>query len=117
MQFNVAYNRNKVLAELDALISENPRIRLYEVARTLGVDRHTIDNAMRSRRNMSFREYKRSCLLRAAKTMLGQPHLSVKEIGIKLGYGSASSFSRFIQDATGKTPSQLRNEDSADRSK
>lgn len=106
----MTYNQRKLLKELDVLVSNTPRIRLSEIARTLGVDRHTIENAMRSSRNTSFREYKRRELLQMALAMLNQPDVSVKEIGIKLGYSSAASFSRFVQQSTGKSPSQLRKE-------
>jgi transcriptional regulator GlxA family with amidase domain len=104
----MTYNRRQLLKELDVLVSTTPRIRLSEIARTLGVDRHTIENAMRSNRSISFREYKRNELLQMAKAMLDQPNVSVKEVGIKLGYSSAASFSRFVQKSTGKSPSQLR---------
>ncbi len=98
------------MSEVDALLSDRPYMRLSDIADTLGVDRHTIENAMRSRRKITFREYRRRGLLQAARRMLDQPHLSVKEIGIKLGYASAASFSRFIFRATGKSPSRLRND-------
>jgi AraC family transcriptional regulator, transcriptional activator of pobA len=104
----MTYNQRKLLKELDVLVSNTPRIRLSEIARSLGVDRHTLENAMRSTRNTSFREYKRQELLQMAMAMLNQPDVSVKEIGIKLGYSSAASFSRFVQQSTGKSPSQLR---------
>jgi methylphosphotriester-DNA--protein-cysteine methyltransferase len=106
---DVTYNHNGLLSQLDALVAETPRMRLSEIARTLRVDRHTIENAMCSRRKITFREYRRRYLLQAARKMLDQPHLSVKEIGIMLGYSSAASFSRFAQQATGKSPSRLRN--------
>ena len=106
----MAYNRRALLKKLDALVSGSPRIRLSEIAGTLGVDRHTIENAMRSNRHMSFRQYRRKELLKKAQELLEQPHLSVKEIGIKLGYASAASFSRFVQQSTGKSPSRLREE-------
>jgi len=106
---HVTYNRHKLLIEVDALISATPRIRLAEVARALGVDRHTIENAMRSRRKTTFREYRREVLLQAAKTLMDRPDCSIKEIGIRLGYSSPASFSRFVRQATGKSPSQLRN--------
>lgn len=105
----MTYNHNGLLKQLDELVAETPRMRLSEIARTLGVDRHTIDNAMRSYRKITFREYKRRHLLQATRRLLAQPHLSVKEIGIMLGYSSAASFSRFVHQATGKSPSQLRN--------
>jgi transcriptional regulator GlxA family with amidase domain len=104
----MTYNQRQLLKELDALVSNTPRIRLSEIARMLGVDRHTIENAMRFTRNTSFREYKRRELLQMAVAMLNQPDISVKEIGVKLGYSSAASFSRFVQQSTGRSPSQLR---------
>jgi transcriptional regulator GlxA family with amidase domain len=106
----MTYNRRQLLKELDTLVSATPRIRLSEIARSLGVDRHTIENAMRSTRSTSFREYKKNELLQMARAMLDQPNVSVKEVGIKLGYSSAASFSRFVQKSTGKSPSQLRKE-------
>jgi transcriptional regulator GlxA family with amidase domain len=106
----MTYNRRQLLKELDELVISMPRIRLSEIARSLGVDRHTIENAMRSTRSISFREYKRHQLLEMARTMLYQPNVSIKEVGIKLGYSSAASFSRFVQKSTGKSPSQLRKE-------
>jgi AraC family transcriptional regulator, transcriptional activator of pobA len=105
----MTYNRRMLLKEVDALITSTPRMRLTEIARSLGVDRHTIENAMRSTRRISFREYKRRKLLQMAHVMLDMPDVSIKEIGIKLGYTSAASFSRFMQQVTGKSPSQLRN--------
>jgi AraC-like DNA-binding protein len=106
---DMTYNRRMLLKEVDALISSNPRVRLTEIARSLGVDRHTIENAMRSTRRTSFREYKRKRLLQMAHVMLDIPDMSIKEIGIKLGYTSAASFSRFVQHVTGKSPSKIRN--------
>ena len=106
----MTYNQRKLLKELDGLVSNTPCIRLSEIARTLGVDRHTIENAMRASRRTSFREYKRRELLHMARVMLDRPDISVKEVGIRLGYASAASFSRFVQQATGKSPSQLRKE-------
>jgi transcriptional regulator GlxA family with amidase domain len=104
----MTYNRRMLLKEVDDLVSSTPRIRLSQIARALGVDRHTIENAMRSNRQISFREYRRQELLQMARAMLNRPDISVKEIGIKLGYSSAASFSRFVQQSTGKSPSQLR---------
>jgi transcriptional regulator GlxA family with amidase domain len=107
----MTYNRRMLLKEVDTLIASTPRIRLSDIARSLGVDRHTIENAMRSTRRISFREYRRKELLQMVRAMLEQPDVSIKEIGIKLGYSSAASFSRFVQQSTGKSPSQLRDSD------
>ncbi|HSW40755.1 MAG TPA: helix-turn-helix domain-containing protein [Acidobacteriota bacterium] len=104
----VTYNRKTLLTELDMIFSETPGKRLSDIAREMGVDRHTIENAVRTRKNCSFRDYRRDALLKAARAMLAQPGLSIKEIGGKLGYASGASFSRFIRQATGSSPSRLR---------
>jgi transcriptional regulator GlxA family with amidase domain len=106
----VAYNSGRLLKKMDALLSDEPYMRLSDIAETIGVDRHTIENAVRSRRRTTFREYRSRLLLQAARKMLDQPHMSVKEIGIRLGYASAASFSRFIFRATGRSPSRLRDD-------
>jgi methylphosphotriester-DNA--protein-cysteine methyltransferase len=104
----MAYNQRRLLQEFDALVAGASRIRLYEIALALGVDRHTIEKAMRSVRGMSFRDYKRRELLYRAHALLDKPTVSVKKAGESLGYSHGSSFSRFVHKSTGKTPSQLR---------
>ena len=106
----MTYNRRMLLKEVDALVAGKPRIRLSEVASSLGVDRHTVQNVIRRTKRVSFRTYQRKKLLEMAHMMLNMPDVSIKEIGIKLGYSSAASFSRFMQQLTGKSPTQLRSD-------
>jgi two-component system response regulator YesN len=108
---SMTYNHRRLLEEMETLFSGTPSIRLSDIARTLNIDRHTIENAIRKNRRISFREYRRRKLLQMARSMLRQPNISIKEIGIRLGYASAASFSRFIQKSTGKSPSQLRKDE------
>jgi len=107
----MTYNRDALLKRVDALIEESPRMRLADIARSLGVDRHTIENAMLAKRKTTFREHRRKHLMDSVRRLFQQPNLSVKEIGAMLGYSSAASFSRFVREATGKPPSRLREED------
>jgi AraC family transcriptional activator of pobA len=106
----MTYNRLRLLREMAVLIAGAPRIRLTDIAHILGVSHHTIENAMRSVRHISFQEYRRRELLQVARAMLNEPNMSVKEVGIRLGYSSAASFSRFVQESTGKSPTELRKE-------
>jgi transcriptional regulator GlxA family with amidase domain len=82
----MAYNRRVLLQEMVELVSSTPRIGLNEIARRLQVDRHTIENAMRADKHMSFREYRREEMLRIAREMLSQSAMSVKEVGLKLPF-------------------------------
>jgi methylphosphotriester-DNA--protein-cysteine methyltransferase len=104
----MAYNQRVLLKEVDRLVAATPRIRLSEIARALGVDRHSIENAIRSHRRLSFREYRRREILGMVREMLNQPDMSIKQVGIRLGFLSSASFSRFVHLSTGKSPMQLR---------
>lgn len=106
----MAYNPRAIVRELEILMLVNPRIRISTVASMMGVGRHTIEKAVRSSKQMSFREYQRSELLRKAQLLLEGSGLSVREIGVRLGYDAVSSFSRFLRRTTGKSPRQLRHE-------
>lgn len=46
--------------------------------------------------------------LHAARTLLTTTNAQVRDIATHLGFGSAAYFTRFVQQHTGKTPSQLR---------
>jgi transcriptional regulator GlxA family with amidase domain len=106
----MAYNPRAIVRELETLMLANPRIRISTVASMIGVGRHTIEKAVRSSKQMSFREYQRGELLRKAQLLLQDSRLSVREIGVRLGYDAVSSFSRFLHNTTGRSPRQLRQE-------
>jgi AraC family transcriptional activator of pobA len=106
----MAYNRRKIVEEMEALVSSTPSIQLSQIVCILGLNRHTIETAIRSSKQMSFREYRRGELLNKAQVMLKDSNMSVKEIASSLGYGSLSSFCRFVHRYTGRSPCQVRDE-------
>jgi AraC-like DNA-binding protein len=55
-----------------------------------------------------FRDFRHDMLMDASLTLLGDGTYSVREIALRLGYSDARSFRRFIKNATGYTPHQLR---------
>lgn len=105
----MAYDRQKLFAELDRHVSVSPHIRLGQLASDLGVDRHTIENVIRDIRGTTFRQYRREILLGEAQGLLKEAfNMSIKQIAASFGY-SAGSFSRFIRVNTGRTaPERLR---------
>ena len=105
----MAYDPKRLFEELDAKLSEVPRTSLLAVAQWLGVDRHTLERATRRSTGKTFRAYQAQKLLETAHNLfLQNPPLSVKEIAARLGYGSASAFSRFARTKTGQSPGNLR---------
>lgn len=83
------------------------RVTLTEVAREVGVERHTVERVVRSITGLSFRELQRNLLSERANLLLEQGR-AIKEIAFEVGYGSPQSFHRFIRKAYGITPSCLR---------
>ncbi len=106
----MTYSPGAIVRELEILMIANPRIRISTIASLIGVGRHTIEKAVRARKQMSFREYQRRELLRKAQLLLEDSGLSVREIGARLGYDTLSSFSRFLHRSTGRSPRQFRRE-------
>ena len=105
----MAYDRRRLFGRISERLSANPRSRLSEIARELGVERHTIEKAVRHIRRMSFREYQQKKLLERALVLLNENGESrEKEVAGELGYASLEAFIRFIKAQTGKTPKEIR---------
>jgi adenylyl-sulfate kinase len=83
------------------------RVTLTEVAREVGVERHTVERVVRSVIGQSFRELQKSLLCERANLLLEQGR-AIKEIAFEVGFGSPQSFHRFIRRTYGTTPSCLR---------
>jgi AraC-like DNA-binding protein len=83
------------------------RVTLSEVARKVGVERHTLEKVVRSTTGQSFRQLQRTLLLERAKVLLAQEK-SIKEVAFELGFGHPQSFHRFVRKSSGGTPSSLR---------
>jgi len=82
---------------------------LSEVSDQLGVERHTVEKVIREFRGETFRQYRGGLLLsKAVELLTTKPLLTVKEIAGTLGYGDPRAFARFVKDATGKSPKEIR---------
>lgn len=109
------YNPKLLAEEIDARLSESPRIKLSQLARDLSVSPRTITRLLESEKRMSYRSYQQSFLLRIALQRLAKGgNLTIKEIALSLGYSSPSAFSRFIRSKTDKPPSRVRGGGSVD---
>jgi AraC-like DNA-binding protein len=105
----MAYNHGKIVGRLRRLLTENVRLRLLEASRELGVERHTVEKALKEVTGRSFREYRQQILLEEALRLLAQEaSLSTKQIAVHLGYGSGTAFARFVRTQTGFSPTELR---------
>jgi AraC-like DNA-binding protein len=105
----MAYDVTEIAKQVQRLIDARPRIALEEVARSLGVERHTIERAVRLELHSSFRvTQQRATLKKAQALLLRTPMLSVKEVAFALGYRSPQAFARFCRKLSGFSPAKLR---------
>lgn len=80
-----------------------------DLARREGVSRSTIRRRLYSQ-SLSFREERQRLLVDSAIRMLQHSDDSVDSIAVWLGYSDARSFRRFMKNATGRTPAEIRSE-------
>jgi AraC-like DNA-binding protein len=105
----MGYDLPRVFTEVDRRLSVMPRLRLARLATDLGLERHTIERAVRKLLGTCFRDYQQGKVLAHALVLLRErPTASVKQIALELGYTSPDAFSRFLKKMTGKTPTEVR---------
>lgn len=90
------YSRYVILRELRRILRSRPRQKLAEIAREIGVERHTILRVL-SDKGLDFRSM--SCeyvCLRVQEFLQTSPPLTMKEIAFRIGFPSLSSFSHYL---------------------
>jgi len=105
----MVYSAEELLEAIDARLTASPRATLSQMAQELGVSRRTIVRLLRMARNMSYRSYQQSVLLRIALERLRHDKsATIKEIALSLGYSSSADFARFIRSKAGAWPTKFR---------
>jgi sulfate adenylyltransferase len=87
-------------------VMEARRCGLKDVAREVGVERHTVERTVQFVTGQSFRELQQKLILERATILLGRGR-SIKEAAFDLGFGSPQAFHRFVRRASGQTPASL----------
>jgi AraC-like DNA-binding protein len=105
----VAHDLARIFGRVESLLTQRPRMALSDLSRELGVERHTVERAVRDAKGKSFREFHREFVLsHITETLLAGSDLSLKEFAADLGYSSVQAFTRFVSKASGTTPARLR---------
>ena len=104
----MSYETRVLFERIDSQLTINPCLKLHDLARTLGTDRHNIEKAVREALHITFRQHKNAERLRISLDFLaGNCEFSIKETANRLGW-SPAAFSRFIKLRTGKSPSEIK---------
>jgi AraC-like DNA-binding protein len=91
------YSSDAIVLAVTKALRATPASHLGQIARCLGVGRHTIARTMKSR-GFSFRELRAEVIADSARSLLtSAPPRSHKEVACLLGFTSQSAFSHFMK--------------------
>lgn len=105
----MVYDPRGIFLQVAQHLERMPSMTLTEICNNLGIERHTVQKAVRNATNVTFREFRNTILLKHAHRLLnGQSNLTIKEVAFILGYRSQGSLSRFIRTATGRSAKEFK---------
>jgi len=102
-------NEHKTINRIKQYVSNNlSHSSLYETAEYVGLNPYYLSTLFHKETNEKFVEYVLRCKMVEAQRMLTETRLSIQEIGTKLGYMNANSFSRAFRAYFGTNPKSIR---------
>jgi AraC-like DNA-binding protein len=103
-------SRARIVAEAGALLESTPQmgVNVAELARTLGVDRTTIQRAFKSETGMSAVAFIRQQRIKRAMELLSATDWTVAQVAEGAGFRSAKYFIRCFREETGQPPGRWR---------
>jgi AraC-like DNA-binding protein len=90
-----------------AFVSNGSFIRFADLVRGSGRSPNTLRRRLQAT-NQGFRDARQRAIVEAAYVRLGESDETVETIAAELGYSDTKSFRRFLKNATGLTPQQIR---------
>ncbi len=105
----MAYVHASLAEQVRQMLTSDPRTSLSAISAKLRVERHTLEKVLRTTTGTCFRELQRELMLaRACQILAVETSLSIKQVSFLLGYKSPQAFSRFVKNACGRSPGNLR---------
>jgi transcriptional regulator GlxA family with amidase domain len=105
----MVYDLHRIFLQVTRDVEMAPSISLTQLSRKLGIERHTIEKAVKNATGSPFREFRASIVLKHARGLLrDQSNRTIKEVAFILGYRSQGSLSRFIRAETGYSAKELK---------
>lgn len=101
----------KLVQDIEGYIETNymKELSLQEIAKAMNFSTFYFSKLFKQYFNKNFREYIIDIRLEKAKEMIRNTELTIKEIGINIGYGDPNYFTKIFRKKIGITPSEYRN--------
>jgi len=102
------FGSEELLERVERRLESNPRLRLTQLSRDLGIDRHAVEAAARQATGNSFRDFRQVLLMEKAFLLMNtDPGITLEELSNKLDY-HPQALSRFLRCKSGETFHELR---------
>lgn len=110
MDSRAGKGENSVVEKAKIYMQENYSwdVSLDDVSRRMKLTPYYFSKLFKQETGITFMEYLTGLRLDQAKQLLKNPDLSIKEIGISVGYSDPNYFSRIFKKVLGITPSEYR---------
>lgn len=103
------YEGDQLFGAITKLLEHDPHLHHSDLAKVLGVERHTVERVVLAHARVTFREYRDQHILRELVAMLSsRPEFSIKEVAVRLRFSSGRSLARFTHRLADSTPRDLR---------
>jgi len=106
-------DRSPTTAAPGAYVTDGGFVRFADLVRQSGKSPNTLRRQLQAT-NQGFRDSRQRALVEAAFVRLGAGDDTVETIAAELGYRDTKSFRRFLKNATGLTPQQVRQQQGLD---
>ncbi len=103
-------NENAVISRAKMYINSNYKkdISLDDVSREINISPYYFSKVFKDETGENFVEYLTSIRVNEAKKLLSDCSMSMKEIGVMVGYSDPNYFSRIFKKTVGITPTEFR---------
>ena len=102
--------QKQLLSKAKHYISKNPDFRVPDLARHCGMSESGLYAFFKSYAQTTPIEYKNRIQTKKAIALLASTDLSIEEISDRVGFQSVAYFRKIIKAQTGKTPTEIRKE-------
>ena len=84
-------------------------ISLESIANELGISRYYFCRLFKKSMGISPYQYLIQSRIERAKELLLQPHISISDVALKVGFSSQSHFTKYFKKVVGITPKEFEN--------
>ena len=102
--------KSALVQKAEDFMRENTSFSVGDIARYCGVSESGLYNAFKSEKGITPVVAKHKILTERARELLTTTDMSVENISIELGFGTAAYFRKVFTQVTGKTPREVRKE-------